>query len=233
MLFVSLKSLHGPRLMAHAWEQHLSYLSVGKWCAHAHLLQLQQLQLASPTNAVVIGVQQNGLYFSMHNHQHFLCHLSCKHAIDTGSAEQEGWLDSLVSSKKTRKNIESHHDEKPDMKVMQRLNNFSQRTTSEIMSSNYPRWRTDSEEVIITAKAEIEQMIRNECNINVHTSVCNKWRYAGNTKHNSQTTVATTPAQHLETCFEMEAISQSSTEGTLASSSPQNLPNTFNILPTD
>ncbi len=37
------------------------------------------------------------------------------------------------------------------MEVRQRLNHFSQRTTGEIMSSDYPRWRTDSEEVIITA----------------------------------------------------------------------------------
>lgn len=49
--------------------------------------------------------------------------------------------------------MESHHDETPDTQVMQRLNNFLQRTTSEIMSSNYPRWRTDSEEAITANKA--------------------------------------------------------------------------------
>lgn len=47
-------------------------------------------------------------------------------------------------------------------------------------------------------KAEIEQMIGNECIINVRTSVCNKWGYAGCTKHNSQTTVATITAQDQE-----------------------------------
>lgn len=101
LMFVLLKALHGLELTARVWEQHLSYLCEEVVCfVHAHLPQL--LQPASSTGAVVTELQQNGFYFSMHNHHHFSCHLPCKHAIQTGSAEQEGRPDSLVSSKKTR-----------------------------------------------------------------------------------------------------------------------------------
>jgi len=37
------------------------------------------------------------------------------------------------------------------MAVVQQLNHFSQITTGEVMSTNYPRWKINSEEVIITA----------------------------------------------------------------------------------
>lgn len=105
----------------------------------------------------VIEVQQKGFHLGMHGHHCFSCHLPCKHvstvAIHVGSAEQKGRPDFHFCFIEARgeKNTESLYDEKPIMEVMQRLNNFAQRTTGEIMSSNYPRWRTDSEEVIITA----------------------------------------------------------------------------------
>lgn len=37
------------------------------------------------------------------------------------------------------------------MDVMQKLIHLSGRTSSKIMSLHYPRWRTNAEEVIITA----------------------------------------------------------------------------------
>lgn len=103
VMFVLIKVLHGLELTARVWEQHLSYLRVGEVVCfvHAHLPRL--LQLASLSSSVVIGLQQSGFYFSMYNHHHFPRHLPCKHAMHTGSAEQEGWPESLVSSKKTRK----------------------------------------------------------------------------------------------------------------------------------
>lgn len=162
MLFVALGALWGSEQAAHVWEQHLPYLSVGKWFvfASAHLPQL--LQLASSTSGAAIEVQQTGFNLGVYDHHCSSCHLPGRHVctdgLHIGSAREEGRPDPLAGlpvplnqGEKKTKSAESHCDEKPNMEVMQRLNHFSQRTTGEIMSSNYPRWRTDSEEVIIAA----------------------------------------------------------------------------------
>lgn len=150
-------SLRGLALVARGRKQHLSHLSVGKcYVLFMHTCRIccswHRQQVLSWLRCSRMGYHQG-----MHDHHCLSCHLPCKHvsadAIHTGSAEQEGRPDFLVCSIKPRekKNTESHYDEKSNVEVMQRLNHFSQRTTGEIMSSNYPRWRTDSEEVIITA----------------------------------------------------------------------------------
>lgn len=91
MLFVALEALGGLELAACVRTTSvIPECGALVYFVDAHLQRF--LQLASPTSAAVIEVQQSGFHLGMYDHHCSPCHLPCRHVSTDGIhiAEQEG-----------------------------------------------------------------------------------------------------------------------------------------------